>query len=697
MRRGVLHSRRLKVGMDMRLNVKHKYILSYVFVALALIALTNSILIRISISLLHQTLREEQLERGRLLINDMEAQEDSFLDVRNRIKTDYTFQPIYQQKQYSRRLELIDALEHYGNYLLPGVEMILLYCEEDTFYFHRTCANWDDLCRLYWGIDADETLRKMIFEVDSEQIFRVEQLSNDLLFVFPFHLGYGSSRKSVRLVFRVPRAIIEQRFKRVAGLEAQEYSLLYGDALLLGSGRTEWQTVRSPDGRFAAKLADISTAAQAQMIDAQRLLLVLFGVFMALGIGIAVVIGLRQYRPIGSMYKCVGGTATGENELSYIERVISETLRENDTVKKDISARMESLARQTEIIEEQAFTLRHQLLMMLMLGVYRDERDMPDALKKMFSHEGFAVLSVWGVDASAVQTIEGCSTPECTLHAVPLAHQKRISVLVNLEPEYDLRNVVIHLGDRLGKGTTIVSGEITGIEGVPAAFIHSSGSSEIMNTGPAGELLLTPECREMFRAIRMGDTTSAGKYAAEYSRMLNNRQMPLMELKSVYLLVFKKLQNLAAELEQPIPEDIASALMTGASSEELANALYACATGLCGAVEDDQEEPNSEKLRLMAYIDEHACERDMSMSMIESEFGMSRKKAGAIVRQLTDMSFREYVVYLRIERAKLLLLNTGLSVNLIAEKCGYESASYFIKSFKGVTGMTPGQYQKDNL
>ena len=78
----------------MRLNVKHKYILSYVFVALALIALTNSILIQISISLLHQTLREEHLERGRLLINDMEAQENSFLDVRNRIKTDYTCAPV---------------------------------------------------------------------------------------------------------------------------------------------------------------------------------------------------------------------------------------------------------------------------------------------------------------------------------------------------------------------------------------------------------------------------------------------------------------------------------------------------------------------------------------------------------------------------------------------------------------------------
>lgn len=59
------------------------------------------------------------------------------------------------------------------------------------------------------------------------------------------------------------------------------------------------------------------------------------------------------------------------------------------------------------------------------------------------------------------------------------------------------------------------------------------------------------------------------------------------------------------------------------------------------------------------------------------------------------MGFREYVVYQRIERAKLLLMNTRLSITAIAEMCGYDNPSYFIRSFKSVTDMTPGQYQRD--
>ena len=48
-----------------------------------------------------------------------------------------------------------------------------------------------------------------------------------------------------------------------------------------------------------------------------------------------------------------------------------------------------------------------------------------------------------------------------------------------------------------------------------------------------------------------------------------------------------------------------------------------------------------------------------------------------------------------VERAKLLLMNTRLSITAIAEMCGYDNPSYFIRSFKSVTDMTPGQYQRD--
>ena len=53
----------------------------------------------------------------------------------------------------------------------------------------------------------------------------------------------------------MPRGVIGPRLEQISGLRAEDYSVLYGGDLLLGSGPPQWQSVLSPDGRFAVELA----------------------------------------------------------------------------------------------------------------------------------------------------------------------------------------------------------------------------------------------------------------------------------------------------------------------------------------------------------------------------------------------------------------------------------------------------------
>lgn len=52
------------------------------------------------------------------------------------------------------------------------------------------------------------------------------------------------------------------------------------------------------------------------------------------------------------------------------------------------------------------------------------------------------------------------------------------------------------------------------------------------------------------------------------------------------------------------------------------------------------------------------------------------------------------VINSRITFAGDMLANTGLSVSVIAEKCGYDSDSYFMRQFKKSTGYTPSEYRR---
>lgn len=60
-----------------------------------------------------------------------------------------------------------------------------------------------------------------------------------------------------------------------------------------------------------------------------------------------------------------------------------------------------------------------------------------------------------------------------------------------------------------------------------------------------------------------------------------------------------------------------------------------------------------------------------------------------IFRQHTGMAPHQYLLQLRIEKARQLLQSTSLSVEKVAEVAGFTSASYFSRFFKERTGVSP--------
>ena len=53
-----------------------------------------------------------------------------------------------------------------------------------------------------------------------------------------------------------------------------------------------------------------------------------------------------------------------------------------------------------------------------------------------------------------------------------------------------------------------------------------------------------------------------------------------------------------------------------------------------------------------------------------------------------------YIRYAKIERAKVLLESTDLSVKELSERLAFNTVNYFIQCFRDTTGYTPAQYRK---
>jgi len=103
---------------------------------------------------------------------------------------------------------------------------------------------------------------------------------------------------------------------------------------------------------------------------------------------------------------------------------------------------------------------------------------------------------------------------------------------------------------------------------------------------------------------------------------------------------------------------------------------------------------NKELIRdVKAYIEQHYDDPNLSLVQITERFGI--KYVSQFFKDEIGEKFSEYVARVRMEKAKSLLMETEDSVQEIASRVGYSHSFSFIRMFKRMVGMTPGDYRKD--
>jgi len=93
------------------------------------------------------------------------------------------------------------------------------------------------------------------------------------------------------------------------------------------------------------------------------------------------------------------------------------------------------------------------------------------------------------------------------------------------------------------------------------------------------------------------------------------------------------------------------------------------------------------------YIADHYY-LPLTLEMVSGEIGFNASYFSSLFKKETGMNFSEYLIKVRIDNAKNLLLNTGDQVVDISEAVGYSDIKHFSKLFKKVTGLTPTEFRK---
>ena len=102
------------------------------------------------------------------------------------------------------------------------------------------------------------------------------------------------------------------------------------------------------------------------------------------------------------------------------------------------------------------------------------------------------------------------------------------------------------------------------------------------------------------------------------------------------------------------------------------------------------------KQALFEYIDYNFSDKDIFAQNIAEKFGITERYVYMIVRECTGKSLCHYIESLRIKKATDLLLSTDLSVDEIADVCGFNARNTFYRAFKNHCGVSPGQFRRNS-
>jgi AraC-type DNA-binding domain-containing proteins len=92
--------------------------------------------------------------------------------------------------------------------------------------------------------------------------------------------------------------------------------------------------------------------------------------------------------------------------------------------------------------------------------------------------------------------------------------------------------------------------------------------------------------------------------------------------------------------------------------------------------------------KIKQYVLKHYAE-NLSIQKLCPQFGISRYYLGSMFHQVTGMSFRQYLLNVRLNIAEEMLLSGEYNVSYVAAACGFSDVFYFSRVFKKSRGKSP--------
>ncbi|WP_039043070.1 response regulator [Sporosarcina sp. ZBG7A] len=109
---------------------------------------------------------------------------------------------------------------------------------------------------------------------------------------------------------------------------------------------------------------------------------------------------------------------------------------------------------------------------------------------------------------------------------------------------------------------------------------------------------------------------------------------------------------------------------------------------------DSEEETTGYKYQIQQEINTNIDNIEFSLATLASKLALSTSYVSTLFKQLFGTTFQQYMIAVRLDRAKLLLLSTDMKMYEIAASVGFDDPNYFSAAFKKRFSLSPNQFKE---
>lgn len=208
------------------------------------------------------------------------------------------------------------------------------------------------------------------------------------------------------------------------------------------------------------------------------------------------------------------------------------------------------------------------------------------------------------------------------------------------------------------------------------------------------------QCEKIMNAIRSGNSALLKQLLEEFFRGYKEKRCGICCLKRHLVRMFRSIEIVAEEIgmDSTCCNTIGGFLRNIEEIEtfsEIEMIFYTQLEKMSeAAAEVTDWKMNSHYMKEILNFVQESFVQPISLEDVAAHVNLSVGYVSNYFKDKMKMSFTEYILKLRMDRAKELLAHTNEKIYRIAELTGYQNSQYFVTVFKKNTGVTPAEYRK---